>query len=327
MRAVTVTRFGGPEVLEVVERPDQPPGPGQVAVAVAVADTLWVETMVRSGAGQNYFPTRPPYVPGNSVAGRISQLGDGVDPALLGREVIARTGGEGGYADRLVVGADAVSAIPGGLSPQEAVALTADATTALVLFDITKVSAGDAVLVVGASGGLGIVSIQLARARGASVVAVARDVKLDRVRELGPDAVVDSERPDWVAAARAALPPGGADVVFDNVGGALGEASFALVADGGRFSAHGTPSGRFAQVDQADARRRNITVTGIQAAQMTAAERLRYTERALTEAAAGHIRPVIGQVFPLEQAAAAHAAIEGRDVFGKTLLTTGRLPA
>ena len=203
-----------------------------------------------------------------------------------------------------------------------AAALIADAATALVLFDIAKVSAGDAVLVVGASGGLGIVSVQLAKARGARVVAVARGVKLDRVRELGPDAAVDSDQPDWVARARSALPPAGADVVLDNVGGALGEASFALAADGGRFSAHGMPSGRFAQVDPVDAQRRNIAVTGIQAAQMTAAERMRYIERALAQAAAGHIRPVIGQVFPLERAGAAHAAIEGRDVFGKTLLTT-----
>src|SRR5438552_3508260 len=118
MRAATVTRFGGPEVFEVLERPDQRPGPGQVAVAVEVADTLWVETMVRSGAGQNYFPTRPPYVPGNSVAGRVSEVGEGVDPALLGREVIARTGGEGGYADRLVIDAEVVSTIPDGLSVQ-----------------------------------------------------------------------------------------------------------------------------------------------------------------------------------------------------------------
>jgi len=122
--------------------------------------------------------------------------------------------------------------------------------------------------------------------------------------------------------AHTALPEAGADVVLDNIGGALGEASFGLVAAGGRFSAHGTPSGRFAQIDRQAAQRDGITVTGIEAVQMSAADLKRYTELALREAAAGVIAPVIGQTFPLAEASAVHAAIEGRQVFGKTLLTT-----
>jgi NADPH:quinone reductase len=102
--------------------------------------------------------------------------------------------------------------------------------------------------------------------------------------------------------------------------GDLGEASFALVALGGRFSGHGTPSGRFAYVDRATADRRGITVTGIEEVQMSGVDLKRYTERALREAAAGTLAPVIGQTFPLSQAESAHAAIESRDVFGKTLL-------
>jgi NADPH2:quinone reductase len=201
-----------------------------------------------------------------------------------------------------------------------AAALLHDGPTALALIDITKVSSGDAVVVVGASGGLGVLLAQLGRARAARVVTVARGAKLDRVRELGPDAVIDSEQPDWLAQARAALPPAGADVVLDNVGGDLGETAFALVAPGGRFSGHGTPSGRFAQVDQTTADRHGITVTGIEAVQMSAGDLKRYTERALRAAVAGTLAPVIGQIFPLDQAGSAHAAIESRAVFGKTLL-------
>jgi NADPH2:quinone reductase len=322
MRAATVTRFGGPEVFEVVRRPDFEPGPGQVTIDVEAVDVLWLETMIRSGAGQAYWPSRPPYVPGNGVAGRVRQTGPGADAGLAGRRVVAHTGNEGGYADQVAVAAEAVSLVPDGLGLTEAAALVHDGPTALALFDITKVGSGDTVLVVGASGGLGIVSVQLARARAARVVAIARGAKLDRVRELKPDAVIDSQQPDWLARARAALPQAGADVVLDNIGGDLGEASFDLVADGGRFSAHGTPSGRFAQVDQAAAGRRGVTVTGIQSVQLAPAVRKRYTEQALAEAAAGTIAPVIGQVFPLEDAGQAHAAIEARTVFGKTLLTT-----
>jgi NADPH:quinone reductase len=133
-------------------------------------------------------------------------------------------------------------------------------------------------------------------------------------------AVVDSGAPGWVDEARAALGSAGATVVLDNIGGEVGEAAFALVAPGGRFSAHGTPSGRFAQVDQADAERRGITVTGIGEVQLSPEERLRLTARALAEAAAGRIRPLIGQTYRLARAADAHAGIEARTVFGKTLL-------
>jgi NADPH:quinone reductase len=322
MRAATVTRFGGPEVFEIVRRPDLVPGPGQVRIDVEAADVLWLETLIRSGVARDYWPHRPPYVPGNGVAGRVRQVGQGVDTSLAGQRVVAHTGNEGGYADQAVVAAGDVSLVPDRLSLTVAAAVLHDAPTALALFDVTKVAAGDTVLVAGASGGLGITSVQLARARGARVVAVARDAKLDRVRGLEPDAVVDSTRPDWVTQARAVLPQAGADVILDNIGGALGEASFALVADGGRFSAHGMPSGRFAQVDRAEAERRGITVTGIEAVQLAKADLKRYTEQALAEAAEGTIDPVIGQVFALEDAGLAHAAITARSVFGKTLLTT-----
>jgi NADPH2:quinone reductase len=108
--------------------------------------------------------------------------------------------------------------------------------------------------------------------------------------------------------------------VLDNVGGAVGEAAFALVAPGGRFSAHGTPSGRFAQVDPEEAHRRGVTLHGISDVQLSEADSRRLTVQALEEGAAGRITPVIGQTYPLAKAVDAHAGIEGRTVFGKTLL-------
>ncbi|RKS79049.1 NADPH2:quinone reductase [Actinomadura pelletieri DSM 43383] len=323
MRAATVSRFGGPEVFELVESPDPGPGSGEVLIGVEVIDTLWLETMVRSGAGQGFWPMRPPYVPGNGVAGRVLQVGEGVDESLRDRRVVAHTNGEGGYADRAVVDAEALVTVPDGVDLAVAAALLHDGMTALALFDTTKVGPRDAVLVVGASGGLGVLCVQLARARAAKVVAVARGPKLEWVARLRPDASVDSDRPDWVEQAHAALGEHGADVVLDNVGGRLGEAAFGLTARGGRFSAHGTPSGRFASIDRQVADERGVSVTGIEAAQLSDRDRTRYVGQALREAAAGVVAPVIGQTFPLERAGDAHAAIEGRTVFGKTLLTTG----
>jgi NADPH2:quinone reductase len=330
MRVAEVTRFGPPEVLVTRDRPDPLPGPREVVIDVAAADTLWVETLIRSGAGQDVWPMRPPYVPGGAVAGHISVLGDGVDPGLSGRAVVAhvRTRGhaEGGYAEKVVVPVDAPVDVPDGLPLTAAAALLHDGPTALALFGLTAIGASDTVLVIGASGGLGIVSLQLARVRAKRVVATARGVaKLDRVRLLGPDAVVDTEAPDWVARARDAL-GGGADVVLDNIGGEIGEAAFPLLEPGGRFSAHGTPSGRFARIDPREAERRGVRLFGIGDVQLPDDQRRRYTAEALAEAGAGTLAPVVGQSFPLDQAAAAHAAIEARTVFGTTLLLPCRTP-
>ncbi|WP_219413034.1 zinc-binding dehydrogenase [Pseudonocardia nigra] len=321
MQVVEVTEFGGPEVLVPREAPDPVAGPGEVVVDVAAADVLWVETMVRRGLGGAYFPVTPPYVPGGAVVGHVRSVGDGVLTHWVGRVVAARTGGYGGYAERVVAPAAGLVPVPDGVELPAAAALLHDAVTALALFEGAGIGSGDRVLVVGASGGLGIVSVQLAKARGARVVAVARDErKLARIRELGADAVIDSETPDWVGQARAALGGSGADVVLDNVGGQVGEAAFATLAPGGRFSAHGTPSGRFAEVDPAEAERRGITVRGIGDVQLDDTALMRLTAEALAEAAAGRVVPVIGQTFPLVKAADAHAAIEARTVFGKTLL-------
>jgi NADPH2:quinone reductase len=236
-----------------------------------------------------------------------------------GRRVAAHTGLSGGYADRVVVPAARVTVVPDGVTDQEAAALVHDATTALALFDVVGVGRDDVVLVVGASGGLGLVSLQLARARARQVVALARDArKVSRIRELG-FAVVDTGEDGWLDQARALLPDG-ADVVLDNVGGPLGAASVPLVADGGRWSAHGTPGGSFTAIDPAEVARRGLSVRGIGDAQLDTARRMRLMGEGLEAAARGELAPVVGQAFPLERAAAAHRAIEERRVFGATLL-------
>jgi NADPH:quinone reductase len=324
MQIAEVTRFGGPEVLVIRDVPESVARPGEVVVDVAFADVLWVETRIRQGHGGDHFHVTPPYVPGNGVAGRVRAVGDGVDEDWIGREVVAHTRDRGGYAERVVLRARELTPVPHGLGLREAAALLADGPTALALFEGMKIAGDDAVLVVGASGGLGIVCVQLARARGARVVAVARDErKLARIRDLAADAVIDSEAPDWVRQARAALGGDGADVILDNIGGRVGEAAFELIAPGGRFSAHGTSSGRFATIDEAEAERLGVTLRGIRDVQLPADELKRLTEQALAEAAARRIEPVVGQTFPLARAADAHAAIERREVFGKTLLLAG----
>jgi NADPH2:quinone reductase len=137
---------------------------------------------------------------------------------------------------------------------------------------------------------------------------------------MGAAAAVDYTDPDWVSQAADACGGTGPRVVFDGVGGELGQAAFAGMADGGRFSAHGAAAGGFARPDPEAARGRGIAIRGIEQAQLDPGRHARFAAQAMADAAADRIRPVIGQVFPLDQAAAAHEAIGSRAVTAKTLL-------
>jgi NADPH:quinone reductase len=138
--------------------------------------------------------------------------------------------------------------------------------------------------------------------------------------ELGAELAVDYSEPGWSGHVLGATAGAGADVVFDGAGSEIGRAAFDVTAHGGRFSAHGAPSGGFANIDRSEVERRGITLFGIEDARLGPADAKRASERALSEAAAGRIKPLIGQTFPLEKAADAHAAIEAREVVGKTRL-------
>ncbi|MFD9453558.1 zinc-binding dehydrogenase [Streptomyces sp. NPDC059985] len=322
MRVTEVREFGGPEVLVAGEAPEPVAGPGQVLIAVAAVDTIFVETQVRGGWGREHFPLTLPYVPGGGITGTVRATGEGVDPAWACRRVAVSIGHTGGCAELAVAAADALVTVPDSVSLTDAAALVHDGVTAAKLLDNTALRAGEQVLIVGASGGMGTVLVQLAKAAGARVVGVARgDRKTSLVRGLGADAVIDAARPDWVEAARAALGGGGADVVLDGVGGEVGLTAFELVADGGRFSAHGAPTGGFAPVDPDAAATRGVRLLGIQDVQMSAEEHTDLVGLALRAAAEGTLRPVIGATFPLEHAAAAHEAIESRALVGKVVIT------
>lgn len=339
MQVVQAMRFGSPEVLVTSEAPDPVAGPGQVVVDVSVADTLHLDTVIRRG--QFPFPVvEPPYVPGAGVAGEVASVGEGVDGGWVGRRVVARTGvpdsradtetvGQlaerdshaGGYAERAVVAARALIPVPDELGLREAAALINDGMTAMLLFEAAQVRPGEWVLVTPAGGGLGSLLAQLAHAAGARVVGAARgEQKLHLARDLGADAAVDYSEEGWPERVREATGGRGLDVVLDGVGGQIGRTSFEVTARGGRFVAYGAPSGEFAQIDPQEADQHGVTVVLLFELELTAANEKRLTERVLSEAAPGRIRPVIGQTFPLEKAADAHAAIEARGVIGKTLL-------
>ncbi len=195
MRAIEVSRFGGPEVLELRALPDPAPGPGQVLVATAASDVLFVDTMIRSGRGADYFPIRPPYIPGSGVGGTITAVGEGVESGRVGETVVAHTGGaggQGGYSELAVADLEACARIPDGVELLDATAVLHDGTTALRVMEVTGVRAGEWVLVLGAAGGMGILLVQLLANRGAHVVGAVRGrTKQEVVSGAGADVAVD----------------------------------------------------------------------------------------------------------------------------------------
>lgn len=320
MRAIQVREFGGPEVLRPVELPDPVPGPGQVVVDMAVTDVIYLDVMRRSGRAGPAAPALP-YVPGRGGAGRVHAVGEGVDPAWLGRRVVART--DGGYAERLLAAETQIVPVPDDLGLREAAAVLHDGGTAIGLFAETPAAEGEWVLVTAAAGGAAHLLVQLALDAGARVVAAARgERKLAMLRGLGATAVVDYSAPDWPARVREATGGRGADLVFDGAGGAYGRAAFDAVADGGRFVSYGSAGGGITQIDPELAERRKVTVHnplfgGPPPDPATAHARI---ARALELTAKGVLRPHIGAVYPLEQAAEAHRALEERRTLGRALL-------
>jgi NADPH:quinone reductase len=322
MRAVVLREFGPPERLVAEEVPDPVAGPGQVVITVEAAGITFIETMTRAGRtlGSRPLPDLP-LVLGNGVGGMVTALGPGTDPALAGARVVSVTGGTGGYAEQVAVDAAEPIPVPDSLPLPEAVALLADGRTALALTEQAAPAAGEWVLVEAAGGGVGSLLVQLATGAGARVIGAAGgERKLSLARERGAVATVDYRRPDWPDAVREITSGAGVELAFDGVGGDIGHAAFGLVADGGRFCLMGAASGEITQPPTDEMERRKIKVIGLWSVQRTPAQLRELAVAALAEAAAGRLRPAIGQTFPLGAAAGAHAAIEARAILGKTLL-------
>ncbi|HEX7131916.1 MAG TPA: zinc-binding dehydrogenase [Iamia sp.] len=302
MIAVWMDEVGGPEVLVARETPDPVPGPGEVLVTVEVASITFVETQVRAGRGP--FPVTPPVVLGNGVGGRVAALG--------GRRVVTTTGGTGGYASLVAVPEEGLIDVPDELDLDDATALLADGRTATLMARTVAARPGERVLVLAAAGGVGSLLVQLVGATGATVVGTAGGPdKVAVVEALGATAV-DHTSPGWSAGTAPV------DVVLDGVGGSVGREGFDLVAPGGRVLRYGMASGTFTAISDEEATARSVTL--LESGRPSPAEMSALTASALAEAAAGRLRPIIGQRFGLARAADAHRAIEARRTIGKTLL-------
>ena len=325
MRAIRLHAFGPAENLRYETVDDPVPGPGQVRIAVTAAGVHVIDTVIRSGRRQGLLPLPAlPAIPGREVAGVVDALGPGVDDGLLGRRVVAHLGAaSGGYAELAVPDAEALHLIPDDLADDAAVAMIGTGRTAIGILETARLAADDVVLVTAAAGGLGSLLVQAARAAGATVVAAAGgEAKAARARELGATIAVDYSADDWGATVREALDGRDVTVALDGVGGALGRGALELLGPGGRLILFGFASGAPTQLSAGDLFARGLTASaavGPRVLQRPGGLR-DLEERALAAAASGRLTPVVGQRFPLAEAAAAHAAIEARATVGKTVL-------
>jgi NADPH2:quinone reductase len=332
MRAIVVREFGGPEVLRIEEVPDPVPSAGELLVKVAVCGIQFIETQTRTGTLQGVSPVAPkslPWIPGREVAGEVVAAGDGVSADWTGRRVLGVTvpvdgGPGGGYAELAVVDAEGSHQLPDTLDYADAVSLLGTGRTALGLVELAEVGKGDTVLVEGAAGAVGVLSMQLARAAGAErVIALVRGEDKARVaKEYGADFAIDTSADDWPAQVREAAPEG-VTVVFDGVGGELGASTFELVARSGRFVIFGFSSGAMTKVDPEHAAERGVNVLslfGPPTGPRSPEQQYRQSRDVLAAVAKGRLRTLVGSRFPLAQADEAHAAIAARRTTGKTVL-------
>ncbi|GAB2512991.1 NADP-dependent oxidoreductase [Nocardia heshunensis] len=301
MRAVGFSRFGGPEVLEVFEVPTPVPGPGEVLVKVAAAPVNPVDIAARAGAFAAMLPERAHYVPGVEFAGWIEDVGSHVSRAEIGQAVVGLlpwlSTFDGSYADYVVVDAELVAVAPTGVELSAAATLPLNAITA----DLAVAAApGQRVLVTGAAGGVGGYAVQLAAARGATVIAVAGADDEQLVRSLGASEFA-ARGEDLVAR----LGAGSVDAVIDAA--LLGATILPLVRDGGAFVALLPPVAPPAE--------RGITVSTVQ--QSPDGRRL---AELVDMVEAGTLSLRVAQTYSLDQAADAHARFEKGGLRGRLVL-------
>ena len=335
MRTVQATAAGGPEVLSVIELPEPVPGPGELLVEVAAAGVNFIDTYRRSGR----YPVAFPHVVGSEGAGVVRAVGgsgagagSGADrPTFaVGDRVAWLAGSSGSYAERTLVDAAQAVPVPAGGDLEVAAAVMLQGATAHYLVDATfPVLAGQDVLVHAGAGGVGLLLTQLAVARGARVLTTvstpakaALSLAAGASHVLRYDQLEDltTELPAWV---RARTDGAGVHTVFDGVGRATFEASLASLRPRGGLALFGGSSG---PVPPFDPQRLNaagsvyLTRPTLGHYTATRAELLGRTDALFSAIAAGTLDVRIGARYPLERAADAHRALEGRATTGKVLL-------
>ncbi len=299
MEAIVFDSFGGPEVLRLTQVDVPRPGPGQVRLQVRAAGVNQLDFKIRSGAVQQVFPTTLPATPGLEAAGVVDEVGAGVTGLTAGDEVIAFTE-TGAYAQYAL--ATVAARKPAGLGWDEAAALPVAGETAQRVLDLLAVKEGETLLVHGAAGAVGGLAVQLAIARGATVIGTASPANHEYLRSLG---VVPVAYGDGLVVRVQALAPHGVDAVFDTAGqGALPDS----------IQLRGGTTERIVTI--ADPAARQLGVTFSSGGQASAEGLAEHARRAVT----GALRIAVAHTFPLIEAGKAQEHSATGHTRGKLVL-------
>lgn len=326
MQAIEIAGHGGPEVLRLAQRSDPVPGVGELLIRVAASGVNRPDVLQRKGLYPP--PAGASDLPGLEIAGRVA-AGAAADLAAaglsIGDPVCALVAG-GGYAELCLAPVGQVLPLPAGLTEVEAASLPETFFTVWQnVFHIARLAAGEWLLVQGGSSGIGVTAIQLAKARGAKVIATAgSDDKCAACLALGADHAINYRSQDFAAEALAATGGRGVDVVLDMVGGAYIGRELGCMAEDGRLALIAVQGGTRSEIDAGLVLRKRLTITGstLRARPVVLKAELARALRAEVWPliASGRIKPVVHAVFPAAEAAAAHALMESSAHVGKIVL-------
>ncbi len=323
MRVIEIEGGSGPaEALKAAVRPDPVPGPGEIRIAIRAAGVNRPDLLQRQGR----YPPPPgaPDILGLEVAGMVAEVGESVTRWSVGDRVCALLGG-GGYAEQVVVDARHALPIPYGIDFVQAAALPETVFTVFAnVFEAGGLKAGETLLIHGATSGIGVTAIQMAKAAGARVIATSRGAdKARAAMDLGADLSLDASTDDL--AARIA-DFGGADVVLDMVGSAYAEINLQALKPFGRWVVIATLSSAKAEIDLAKVMMKRVILTGSTLRARPADEKAllaaEIERRVWPWVASGAVRPPIEATFPLDKAVDAHLRLEAGAHVGKIVLET-----
>ncbi|WP_141582639.1 quinone oxidoreductase [Actinomadura sp. WMMA1423] len=318
MRAIVITRNGGPEVLEASERPAPEPGPGEVLIDVAAAGVNFIDVYFRTGA----YPQETPYTPGVEAAGTVAAVGEGVGEFSVGDRV-AWANVQGGYAEKAVVPADKVVPVPEGVGLEDAAASLLQGMTAHYLTRATyPVREGDTVLVHAAAGGMGLLLTQAAKALGARVLATASTPEKEKLaKDAGADVTMGYD--GFAARVRELTGGEGVAVVYDGVGAPTFDGSLESLRRRGTLALYGAAGGPVPPFDPQRLNRAGSVFLTRPSLGHYVEERGELLERAADVYAwveSGAVKVHVGRRYDLAEAAGAHADLEARRSTGKLLL-------
>jgi NADPH2:quinone reductase len=323
MRAILVREFGGPDVLHLEDVPDPKPGPSEVVVRIHAAGVNPVDTYIRSGSYARKPPL--PYVPGSDGAGEVESTGADVTTVARGDRVYIagfgnKPGGAGTYAERAVCTTSQIYPLPSRISFSQGTALGVPYATAYrALFQRAAARPGETVLVHGATGGVGIAAVQLARAYGLRVIGTGgTDRGLALVREQGADVVVNHHASGYLDEIRRATGGRGVDVIVEMAAHINLDKDLSLLAPRGRVVVVGN-RGRV-EIDARQAMGRDAAILGMTLFNATDADIASIHAALGAGLANGTLTPIIGRELPLAEAARAHEAVMESGALGKIVL-------